>query len=320
MPFEVYKTTAEHVIGATDAALQKPDGVDQQIVAGFLDTTVDNAHNALIMAEQLSLLKQVQAGHFITCSPCSIYLCTSVRENKAAVLRYVLEQYPPYKTFKIRLALNGLAGEAANQTRAIYEIDAHREVIVGTFTDLGTYAQSLISEGAGLYKPAESEPEKYLTIVNQAIHDRESTELFIRKRIGAQAADWVDAEQVMSNLVTAYQRAATAIEDPRAPIVHSANSIESFLTQLANHLNINIQGATGINAKAERLAQENQLTAKHKFMVKYLGHIRNAAEHGVDQEIGRQWQVSPNTAVEYVHVTLTVITDLVAGLSGDFIV
>lgn len=320
MAFEVYQTTAEHVIGATDAALQKTDGVDDQIVASFLDTTAESARNALLMAEQLSLLEKRQAGRFTTCSPCSTYICTSVRENKAAILRYVLEQYSPYKTFKIRLALTGVVGEAANQTRAIHGIEAHREVIVGTFTDLGTYAQSLISEGAGLYKPAETKQDMYLTILSKTIQDRESTELFIRRRIGIEAANWIDAEQVLSNLVTAYQRASTAAEDPRAPIVHAANAIESFLTQLANHQNVNLQGATGINAKAEVLARANKLRRKHESMVKYLGHVRNAADHGVDTEIGQQWRISPSTAVEYVYVALSVITDLVAALQGSFVV
>ena len=166
MPFEVYQTTAEHIIGATDAALQKLDGVDEKLVSDFLDTTIDNARAALLMAEQLTLLKEIQSGTFITYSPCSTYLCTSMRENKAAILRYVLEQYQPYKTFKTRLFLNGVVGEAANQTRAIFQISAHREIIVGTFTDLGTYTQSLISEGAGLYKPAATDPENYLNILN----------------------------------------------------------------------------------------------------------------------------------------------------------
>jgi predicted XRE-type DNA-binding protein len=46
-------------------------------------------------------------------------------------------------------------------------------------------------------------------------------------------------------------------------------------------------------------------------MVKYLGHLRNAADHGVDSEIGTQWQVSAKTAVEYVHVAQSTISAMV---------
>ena len=35
MPYEIYQTSAENVIAATDATLQKPEGVDETLVAGF---------------------------------------------------------------------------------------------------------------------------------------------------------------------------------------------------------------------------------------------------------------------------------------------
>ena len=119
---------------------------------------------------------------------------------------------------------------------------------------------------AGLYKPSETGPEEYLKILNQVIEDRELTELFIRRRLGEQAANWIDQEQVLQNLVTAYQRASLAEDDPRAPIVHAANGFESFLTQFAANYGVNLQNAFGINAKAERLAQANHLLDKHKFI------------------------------------------------------
>ena len=149
MPYEIYQTSAENVIAATDATLQKPEGVNEILVSAFLDTTVPYARDALQMARELSLLKEPQPGLFMPDAKCGLYLCTAVRESKAAILRYMLEQYEPYRTFKARLELTGIVGEAANQTKALHNIGAHRQVIGATFTDLGTYAQSLISEGGG---------------------------------------------------------------------------------------------------------------------------------------------------------------------------
>lgn len=320
MPFEIYRTTAEHIIGATDAALQKKDGVDKILVAQFLDITEDYASNALCMAEQLGLLSKNMGGEFIPCFPYAVYLITSLRQHKAAILRFVLEQYVPYKTFKSRLALEILTPEAANHVRAIHNIQAHRDVIAWTLIDLGTYANSLISEGAGLFRPAKGEPTDYLAVVEEVIQDRETAELHVRRRMGSEATDWVDQQEVLSHLVTAYQRSALAEDDPRAPIVHAANAVESFLSQLAAHHNVSIKNANGINAKADRLAQASKLATKLKFMLKYLGHIRNAADHGIDQEIGQVWEISQTTAIEYVHVAQSVIAAIVAYLNGKFIV
>ena len=282
MPFEIYLTTAEEIVGATDAALQKNVGIDETLVAQFLDIPADpNAKNALRMAEQLGLVASNQASEYTPSHPFAIYLVTSVLQHKAATLRLMLEQYPPYKTFKTRLILTGLAPEAANQTRAIHNITAHRGDVLSTFISLGTYTNSLISEGAGLYKVAENASTDYLSIVNEVIQNRESAELYIRRRMGTEAADWVDHQEVLGHLVTAYQRAAFVDEDARAPIVHAGNAMESFLVQIATHFSINLQNAHGINAKADQIARANHLTTKHKHMLKYLGHVRNAADHVV---------------------------------------
>jgi len=320
MPYEIFQTTAENVIAATDAVLLKPAGVDKILVSAFLDTTPAYAHDSLRMAKELSLVKEPKPDRFVPDAKCGLYLCTAIRESKAAILRYVLEQYEPYRSFKALLALTGIVGEAATQIKALHNINAHRQVITATFTDLGTYAQSLISEGAGLYRPRQDDPKDYLVILDCIIQDRETATLQVQNRLGEEAVNWIDGPNVLENLITAYQRAAVAEEDSRAPIVHAGNAIESFLSQLAAHHNVNVQNANGINAKADVLAQANHLLSKHKFMIKYLGHVRNAADHGVDSEIGTQWDISPKTAVEYVHVSQSVISAIVAHINNRFTV
>lgn len=320
MAFEIYQTTAEHVIGATDAALQKKDGVDENLVAEFLDITSIHALNALCMAEQLSLLKKNRSGRFVPAFPYAVYLITSAPEHKAAILRFVLEQYLPYKTFKFRLAQRVLTPEAANQTRALHEIRAHRDVILWTFTNLGTYANSLVSEGVGRFRPAEGEGIDYLVVTEQVVQDRETAELHVRHRIGSEAANWVDAEHVLSHLVTAYQRLPTVDDDQRAPILHAGNAVESFLSQVAAHHGVNVENAPGINAKADRLAQANHLTKKHQHTLKYLGHVRNASDHGMDPETSHVWEILESTAIEYVHVAQSVIAGIVAYINGRFVI
>lgn len=319
MTFEVYPTSAENIIGVTDACLQKPSGVDVALAADFLDTTQDYARDALLMACQLNLVQQQPSGVFVPASQCTVFLCTASRESKAAVLRYVLEQYEPYRTFKTRLALTGVVGEAATQSKALHQVGAHRQVVMTTFIDLGTYAQSLVSEGGGLYRPREDDPKSFLQILNKVMQDRATAELQVYRRMGAQAADWVDAQSVFSPIVTAYQRAGHSEQDPRAPIVHAGNAVESFLSQLAGHYGVNVQNAHGINAKVDALARANQLATKHKFILKYLGHVRNAADHGIDAEVGHEWDICQNTALEYVHVAQTIIANLVMRLNNRFV-
>lgn len=320
MAFEVYRTTAEQVIGAADAALQRTTSVNVETVAVFLDTTNDYAQEAVNMAVQLGLLREKSPGAFVVASPCVRYLVTSVREEKAAVFRFLLEQYEPFSVFKRRLDLSsGVPGEAAVQTKAICDISAHKDILGGTLVDLGTYANALTSQGAGLYLAPEASDRGYLNVLSEVVADRAKTEVFVRRALDRDAAGWIDGDSVLENLVTAYQRLQAVGDDPKAPIVHAGNAFESFLSQLAAHYNTNVAGANGINAKAERLRQAGHLSIKHKNMIAYIGHIRNAADHGIDADVGHQWSVRDRTAIEYVHVVMTAIRDLVDAKSGLYI-
>lgn len=318
MPFEIHRTTAEHVIGATDAALQTASGATVAKVAAFLDIEEESARRALRMALQLGLVTSSRGGRYKAVTPMAAYLVTSIQEHKAAILRLALEQFPPYRTFKERLALTGLAPEAANQTRAIHGISEHREVVQSALIELGTFSNSLVSEGAGLFRPNVNDDPDYLQVLAEVIQDRESADRHVRKRLGETASEWIDQVEVAQHLTTAYQRAAAARDDPHAPIVHAANAVESFLVQLAGHYGVDVSGAHGINAKADTLGQAQHIHAKHKFMLKYLGHLRNAADHGIDPAIGQSWDIAPSTAVEYVHVAISVVSDLVAATAGDY--
>jgi hypothetical protein len=320
MPFEIYRTTAEQIIGATDAALQSVSGVGADAASVFLDTKPEFALEALKMAVQLGLLTEQNQGTFAVVSPCAKYLVTSVREEKAAVFRFLLEQHKPFCVFKERLDLaTGVVAEAATQTRAICAIPVHRDVVAATLLDLGTYANALTSQGAGLYLASEGKSRDYLKVLNEVVAERASTELFVRRTLEREAAEWIDRDDVLENLVTAYQRLVSVNDDPRAPIVHAGNAFESFLVQLAAHYATPLQGANGINAKADALRNAGHLSTKHRNLIGYLGHVRNAADHGVDTEIGHQWLIRENTAIEYVHVILTAIRDLVDAKNGKFI-
>jgi hypothetical protein len=157
-------------------------------------------------------------------------------------------------------------------------------------------------------------------VLNQVIQDRETAVIAVRRRLGDVAAEWINPQDVLDHLVTAYQRLAQTEPDSRARIVHAANAVESFLAQLAAARGINVANAPGLNAKVDSLANGHHLTTKHKFILKYLGHVRNAADHGIDSEIGRQWDVSENTSVEYVHVAITAIRSVVEHLHNRFVV
>ena len=54
------------------------------------------------------------------------------------------------------------------------------------------------------------------------------------------------------------------------------------------------------------------------FKGKYLGHIRNAADHGADSETGAAWQITGATGQEFVFVACSFLSTVVALEEGRF--
>jgi hypothetical protein len=308
------------VIAATDAVLLKSVGCDDAFVAHFLDVPQENSRHALEMACQLALIENDPAVGYRPRRPFATYVVTAREVQKAAVLRLVLEDYEPYRVFKSRLEIVGLAPQAAEQVKQLYNMARHRDEIKDTLVNLGTYAQSLVSEGAGLFRVATTDTRQasFLDVVAAVAADRATAETAVRRKLGGDAAVWIDQADVFAPLVTAYQHLFPGTE-PRSTVLYAGNAVEAFLVQLAAHHHVNLAGASGINSKVDRIATAGRLTTKQKAVLKYLGHIRNAADHGNDQEIGGPWDISPETATEYVHVAFGATRSVVARLSGRHI-
>jgi hypothetical protein len=99
-------------------------------------------------------------------------------------------------------------------------------------------------------------------------------------------------------------------------VVAAGNAVESFLEHKAAAVGANVAGATGINAKIEKYLEVKGLPKKLGFVGKYLGHVRNAADHGVDQDVGAAWEISPETSIEYVFVACSFVRAVVGRLAG----
>jgi hypothetical protein len=49
------------------------------------------------------------------------------------------------------------------------------------------------------------------------------------------------------------------------------------------------------------------LPKKLSFNAKYLGHVRNGADHGVDSEVAAAWSIQESTGINYVFVAMSFI-------------
>jgi hypothetical protein len=98
--------------------------------------------------------------------------------------------------------------------------------------------------------------------------------------------------------------------------VSAGNAVESFLAEIGTATGVALNTKHGINAKAEELKGKGHLVGKLLNISKYLGHIRNAADHGADAEVGAPWDIRRSTGVEYVFVACSFISTVIDQANG----
>jgi hypothetical protein len=100
-------------------------------------------------------------------------------------------------------------------------------------------------------------------------------------------------------------------------VQQAGNAVEAFIVELAGRTGVNLGNATGLNGKLEALATQSAMPEKLRRVSKYLGDIRNAADHGPDADVGNvSWTIRENTGVEYVFVACSFVGALAIWESG----
>lgn len=304
MPRSFHQSTAELTVQVAEAVCIKK-GCDSQFVQSFCDLSHGQAYAALGLAVDIGLI--VKEGEvFQPESPLINFLCTPDEAKKAAILRILLESYDPFLKFRDRLLAIGSADNAAQQTKIMLNLDAHREEIKDTLISLGTYAKAIQSEGGGRYKSNTSTLSNQLHEIAQSCSNMAEAEACIRTEIG-DYSESLDRAEVIHPLASSLLKARN--DQPTEAVAEAASAIESFLARLAARMNVNLEGATGLNSRLEKFRANNKLPKKVVESGKYLGQIRNAADHGVDvdPEVGSVWKILDSTGVQYVFVACSFI-------------
>jgi hypothetical protein len=136
-------------MSAVEAVVANGGEAPLDLVAEFLQTTQPRAQAALDLAIDLGLLSSTSTA-FKVASPLRRF--TSIPDQKAAVLRNVIESYRPFVVFRERLVSNSDVTQASTQTKTLCGLPAHRDGVKDTLISQGTYARALVTEGVEIIK------------------------------------------------------------------------------------------------------------------------------------------------------------------------
>src|SRR6266700_2947286 len=293
-------------MGAVEAVVVNGSPMTLDRIAEFLDTTPTNATAAVEMAVELGLLS-VHGTNYGVLSP----LCrfTAIPEQKAALLRVLIESYRPFTVFRERLIATADLNAAAKESRVVCTLTAHRDVVKETLISLGTYSRALVPEGGGNYQLEAASLVNALQVIASACKDMAIAEGRIRDQLGptAEAALAPQRDAIIVPLADALIRANN--RDGSGAVQQAGNAVESHIAAMAGRMTIDLTGANGIMEKLTRFGgNPRRLPKKLIHIGGYLGAIRNAADHGPDTDINNlPWQIRDATGLEYVFVACSFI-------------
>lgn len=318
MTYNIVHTTAEDILNSVCAVLSCNGDCTEQFVADFMDTSLQRAQNALIMAEQLSFIdkrNENSLNKYKACYPLA-HLLLSVGNQKAVVLRLALEQYKPYKDFIKLFIFNDSTLESARQLKVSYGLSATKNDINDTIISIATFANVLTTEGAGLYK-AKYDKYEYLDDIDKRLRDLQDVESFVRNAIGREISDTLSYDNVMQPLINSFQLLASTTFDPKQVVLHAGNAFDSYLSEIANRNSTNLAGKNGIIQKIQTMPYINK---KHKGMVEFVGQVRNACDHGAHpDDTGVMWDISKETASVYPYIVLRLIKSISISLDAKYV-
>lgn len=308
-------TTAEHVVAAVEALYAKGRTGDADFVSEFADILDTQAANALQMATALSLLSSQSGSQFSVASPLSRVIGVGTGVQRAAALRVALEWYAPYRVFRGRLLETGNAVQAAKQTRALMSLSAHHGEIKDTLLSLGTYTQSLRELGGGKYEAGEYALEHQVVELATACSTLAAAETRVREQIGVKFEGQLSHDNTLQPLADAVIRASRG--DGAGAVQQAGNAVESFLHDFGARSGAKLASVHGINAKIEAIKKIKPIPKKFVFIGKFLGHVRNAADHGTDADVGAPWTIRAATGTEYVFVACSFVSSMLRHEAGE---
>jgi len=297
-----YQATAEQLVLVAEAIVSL-ESVGSDTVAEFTDLPLETAGNALHLATDMGLLRKA-GEQFRLASPLCKLLRTPQDREKAAILRIAIESYEPFQVFREEHEATNSVTEAAQRTKVKLDLSCHREELKATLLSLATYAGALSPVQGNTYTRDAQRLTALLDELVAGSREIADAEQTVRDELGARAGD-VDYEQIIRPLVTALRHAAAGAG--REAVLQAGIAVENFLTATGVRQGIDLTGANGINAKMQRIVDDGCAPKKILNISKYLGHLRNAADHGVDEEIGATWAISQKTGRNYIFVATSFV-------------
>lgn len=287
MPIDLPEATPEHIVAVIDYAVMKP-GVDASECASFADITEDHAARALDAAVLLGLLVSKSGGYRSTGMTADLLAQGSI-DQKRQVFRTHLERFEPFAYVRSRMIQGFDLAQACREARTRFDISDTPAVIRDMFARWGSFARSFVGD------PPEVDTSHGIdapvaTVIDAILDEAAAAEEVLSDELGPRV--YVELDQGVRDNLLAGIRKFRDREDPRSIAQPIGIAFEDYLRGVAGRHGIDVSSKNGIVQVGDALRAQQRITRKHLGLVHAIGALRTAAEHGIDQDEGKEWSIS----------------------------
>ena len=235
MQYEIVLTTYKDIDCVIEATLAGKDICDIQYISEFADISEQQAQNAIKMAVNMELLYFDSTSQSYKSDSLLSHLLVSARNDlqKATIMRFILEQYKPFKSFKDRYIFTQSIDLACKQLKVLYGMTTTYRDIKNTITNIATYAKAMISDGANQFV-LNDDQVTYLEILDVVLKSKANDDNALKTLLGESTYNYIDADKVYTPLSDAFSKVQNELTEGKTIILYSGNAFESFLQQIAD--------------------------------------------------------------------------------------
>jgi hypothetical protein len=289
MPLGIPEASPEHVVAVVDfAAMKEP--IDARACAALADISEDHARRALEAAVLLGLLEPGSAGTYAMSGLTGRLLASGSRDQKRQIFRAHLEEFPPFAFVKTRLLQGFELHEACRQAKIALDLEPRPAVLRDLFDRWGRFSGSFVGEPLEIER-SEGIDSPLARVIDRLTDDTAAAVELLSDELGP-ALYLALPEIVRDNLILGVKKLARG-EEPRSVAQPLGIAFEDYLREVvATETGTDVAAKNGIIQVGDELRAKEGIAGKQLGFIHMIGHLRTAAEHGIDQRESEEWQIT----------------------------
>jgi len=297
-------------------ALRERSNLTPSEIAKYLSKTETYAKRIVDACVQLGLVKI--ENNFTKMTIDAIDLAKATKEQRSDVFKKTLIMFPPFILFAKLIMKGNTLNDSARKVKVIFKIPESENIIESTLRRWGVFSK-LIMKKNNQFVLAYTEEEidaEYLKELIEATHDEFKAQLFIANKLDDYAFSYLTNNE-KARFIKALQKYQNEPEDAAKD---ASNSFESVLFRICTNHSIDTSRLNGIQQIADSLKGNNIILEKHRKICSYHSALRNAANHGIEREIGLPWRIETDASLELVLSELTTIRSILKFINNNELV